>query len=233
MLHPRWFLFSALLLVAIGCFPQETSTTLVPSNPFGNAPSPQTARIAPLPASVQVAARADTIGRKIVAANPQLGMDPLFRTIGAPQAEIFHQGTAEVDITEGLVNQCVTDGQLAALFALELGKMVSEREFLAGPQARVPEREPPMEVRVGNDNAGVFGPADQLHRAELAKYEKERRQRAANATVGLDPQVLARGYLTKAGFAVTDLDEAAPLLRSAADHNRLAKQILTPPQPGH
>jgi hypothetical protein len=87
-----------------------------------------------------------------------------------------------------------------------------------------------LEVRVGSDNAGSFGPADQLHRFEMAKYDKERQQRATGAGIALDPQVLARGYLAKAGYTVADLDAAAPLLHSAAENNALAKQLLRPPQ---
>jgi hypothetical protein len=218
------------VFATIGCVSWEANTTLVPSNPFGSLPPPQTAHPALAPASLQAAARVDGLGRKILAANPQTGVEPLFRTIGAPQPEIFHRGTVEVDITEGLVNQCPSDGQLAAVLALELGKMISDREAVAGPQARTSEREPPMEVRIGSDNGGAFGPADQLHRAELAKYDKERRQRAAGAATPPDPQVLARGYLLKAGYTAADLDAAAPLLHSAAENNTFAKQLLSAPQ---
>jgi hypothetical protein len=228
MMRPTLLIFPA-FLVATGCLPQDANTTLVPSNPFGSAPPPQAAHTALAPASIQAAARVDGLGRKLVAANPQMGLQPLFRTIGAPQPEIFHQGTAEVEITEGLVNQCPTDSQLAAVLALELGKMVSEREIFAGPQVRAPDREPPMEVRVGSDNAGAFGPADQLHRAEMAKVDQERRQRAATATAPPDPQALARVYLMKAGYNAGDLDAAAPPLRSAAENNTFAKQLLSPP----
>jgi hypothetical protein len=87
-----------------------------------------------------------------------------------------------------------------------------------------------MDVRVGNDNAGSFGPADQLHRAELARYDKERRQQAAHAVVPPDPQTLARGYFVRAGFTTADFDAAAPLLRSTAENNSFAKQLLSPPQ---
>jgi hypothetical protein len=233
---PNLRIFPLVLLAAIGCLAREPNTTLVSSNPFGASATSkpvqhEAARGSLQPASIEAAARVDSLGRKIVAANPQLGIQPLFRTIGAPQAEVFHQGTFEIDITEGLVNQCTTDAQLAAVLASELGKMVSEREFLAGPQARAPERELPMEVRIGSDNSGSFGPADQLHRAEVAKYEKERRQQAANAVVAPDPQMLARGYFLRAGFTAPDFDSAAPLLRSTAENNTFAKQLPSPPQP--
>jgi hypothetical protein len=215
-------------VAAMGCLTREPNTTLVPSNPFGTSP-PQSTQNALVPASLEAAARVDSLGRKILAANPQIGIQPLFRTIGAPQPEIFHRGTSEIDITEALANQCMTEAQLAAVLSSELGKMVSERELLAGPQARAPEAEPPMEVRIGSDNAGSFGPADQLHRAELAKFDKERRQRAASASARLDAQTLARGYMLKAGYTAADFDSAAPLLRSAAENHTFAKQILSSP----
>jgi hypothetical protein len=230
MLRPILLIVPVFSFATTGCLTGEANTTLVPSNPFGGVAPPLTGRPALAPASLRTAARVDSLGRKIVAANPQLGIQPLFRTIGAPQPEIFHQGTAEVDITEGLVNQCASDGQLAAVLAMELGKMISEREAFAGPQTRAPQHEPPMDVRVGSDNAGAFGPADQLHRAELAKYDKERRQRATGAVSAPDPQALARGYLLKAGFTAEDLDAAAPLFHSAAENNTFAKQLLSPPQ---
>ena len=45
----------------------------------------------------------------------------------------------------------------------------------------------------------------------------------------------ARGlvYMTNSGFAATDLDVIAPLLRTAADNQTFAKQLLTPVQPPH
>src|SRR5438132_12682054 len=113
MLRPILPLLPIFFFAAAGCLPQA-NTTLVPSNPFGSPPPAQIAHTALAPASIEAAARVDCLGRRIVVANPQMGIQPLFRTIGAPQAEIFHQGTSEVDITEGLVNQCPADGQLAA-----------------------------------------------------------------------------------------------------------------------
>ena len=162
MLLSHLRIFPILCLTVAGCLPRKDNTALVPSNPFGSSPPPQVTRASTSPASVQAAVRVDSLGRKLLAANPQIGIQPLFLTIGAPQPEVFHMATSQVDITEGLVNQCSSDGQLAAVLAGELGKMVSEREFLAGPQARAPEPEPPLEVRVGSDNGGSFGPADQL-----------------------------------------------------------------------
>jgi hypothetical protein len=215
-----------------GCLTPNSETSLVPANPFLSATeTPVRSRVAYAPASIQSAARVDTLGRKIVAAN-KLGVKPLFRTIGSPQPELFHVGTAEIIITEGMVNQCQTEAELAAVLCRELGNMISEREVLAGPQIRCPEREPPMDVRVGNDNAGAFGPADQTHLAELGKFEKEQR-RSSSVPPPPDPQVLARTYLKQAGFAEKDLDAVASILQAAAANSNFEKQFnsTTPSRP--
>jgi hypothetical protein len=221
-----------LFLASAGCLAPQPGTASVPSNPFGISPSGQKALASRAQASVETAARVDGIGRKILAANPQAGFgvqSPQIRTIGVPQPEIFHIGTTEIDITEGLAKQCTTEGQLAAVLCMELGKMVSEREAFTAPQTRAPERQPPMEVRIGNDNAGSFGPADQMHRAELAKYDDER-QRQKAARVPPNPQILAGSYLKNAGYSEGELEAVSPLLRSAAESATMANQ-LTPVAP--
>jgi hypothetical protein len=221
-----------LVLASAGCWPEESKTTLVPANPFpapvSGAPH-QAARPNLAPASLEAAARVDTLGRKLIEANKQIGLRPMFRTIGAPQPEIFHTGTATITITEGLVQRCPTEALLAAVLSAELGKMVAEREAAAGPRARQAEREPPPEVRVGNDYSGVTGPSDFTHLAELGQYEKERRRPNAPPPPPPDSQVLARAYLKQAGFAESDLDAAAPVLQAAASNSTFEKQFTTVP----
>jgi len=153
-MHRAAFLF----LIAIpgmvsGCLGDDEKTKLVPSEPFGNTPSasseglrttlapstslnPRTAlsptgpvtKTSIRPAPAESAARVDLLGRNILAANPQIGMKPQFMVIGSPQPEIFHKKNEGLFITEALVKQCKTDGELAAVLCHELGKMVSDRE---------------------------------------------------------------------------------------------------------
>jgi hypothetical protein len=213
------------LICLAGCLPPESHSQLVNENPFGGPPvTPPPSRAPFAPASTESAARVDALGRAILAGNPQVGVKPLFRTIGTPDAEVFHRGTAEIDITEGLVRQCRTDGQLAGILCLELGKVVSERTALAAPIPRAQERELPPDLRV----AGDLG-SDMTRDAELAKYyDPERRRRMAAAALPPDPQVLARTYLTKTGYEAIELDGAAPLLRAASGNSKFEKQFTTP-----
>jgi hypothetical protein len=224
----RWM--GAALLLAAGCLPtkEEALPTVKPS-PFGPTPPASAGQMVKLPkqpqASKEQALRVEIVGQKLIQANPQIGLRPLFITPGVPTPELYHQGQNAVYITEGLVKQCQTEAQLAALLAYELGRMVAEREVLASPEMRRPERLPPMRSGVGSDSRGAFGPADATELTELAKFDRERPRPQSPPPAPPDVQVLARSYLAKAGFAPKDLDDAAPLLRQSRSHNDLERQM--------
>ncbi len=232
MVRLRYSLTMLAPLLLAGClFDDRFQMASVPSSPFGQIPAPPGQQVvAKTPASFEQAKRVDLASYGIVTANPQLSFRPLFSTIGAPQPEIFHSGATAVMITDGLVKQCTTNAQLAAVLCMELAKMTAENEARTGPGAKVPERAPPMEVPVGNDGDGIFGPADQVHRAELGKYESEFNQRASGGQLGSAPdvQTLARSYLTKAGYAASELDAVAPLLQTAAENHTFADHLGPP-----
>ena len=114
-------------------------------------------------------------------------------------------------ISDGLVRQCASDGELAAVLSLELGKMLSEWESADGRWTHMPEKLPPIEVRIGNQTSDLYGGAGMMRQAEMAKYGKEQSARGA---VAPDPQVLARAWLMKAGYAARDVDAALSMLRS-------------------
>jgi hypothetical protein len=186
-------------------------------------------RVAPRPAfvgtpgSTETCARVDTLGRRLLAANPQLGAQPLFTTIGVTDPEVFHRGVESVYITEGLVRQCTTDGQLAGLLALELAQAVADRELAAPPEVRRPDRQPPIVVDRGSGLGGTT--PDQTGLAELARYDADRKRRS-NPLPRPDARQLARKYLVNAGFREEDLDAAAPLREAAQAHNTYEKQLL-------
>jgi hypothetical protein len=217
-------LISLLGLVGVaGCLQPNKDADLVPANPFGKpVPLPATkANFAPAGADVYM--RVDLAGRKILAANPEIGMRPRFAAIGSPSPEIFHQGNQIVWITAGLVNQCQTEAALTAVLSHELARMVSEREAAAGRKARDPERLPPLDVPIGQ--AGNYtGGGDMPHMAEMAKFERMHPQR--RNLPAPDPQALAQRYLEKAGYQKADLDAVRPLL-DAAEKNCAFEQQFT------
>jgi hypothetical protein len=219
-----------LVLAGAGCLPQDG--VLVPSNPFATDPAPPPGQTASAsPATNEEATRVALIGQKLVAANPQLGVRPLFRTMAVAQVEVFHRGTTEVLLTEGLARKC-TEGQLAAVLSVELGKMASEREAQSPVKDQVPARDPPPPLFVGGDSVSSRGAADLTHLAELAPYEQRRRQAAGQLPPAPpDPQVLAHGILLKAGYSATDLQAAEPVLKLAAQNVALERQFNLSPSP--
>jgi hypothetical protein len=220
-----------LVLLALGCFHEDGRPLLVSANPFGTpAPPKLPTHLTNAPATEETAKRVATIGRKVLDANPQIALRATFRTIGAPQPEVFHRGYGplrgcEVFVTEGLVRSCKTDGQLAAVLCMELGRVVSEREALASPKMRLQDRAPPASVPVGNDSGGTFGSPDGTRYVELAKEDRYRRRPGVPPPPPPEPDVLARGYLSRAGFHAGDLTDVLPLLRQAEDHSTLEQQL--------
>src|SRR5262249_7828804 len=149
-----------------------------------------------------------------------------FRTIGAAQPEIFHRGTAEIDITEGLVRRCATDAQLVAVLCIELGKMIAEREARAVPRSQVFERPPLPDLHPSADNG-----ADRTYLAELSPYDQARHT-IRTPPAPPDPQALAQIYLTNAGYTPAELAAVAPLLQEASQNNTFESgPIPLPPVP--
>lgn len=215
---------AGLCLLLTGCVPGQDMQQLV-SNPFGQAPEAQTSMsMYPPSTNEALARRVGWIGHKIVQANHDLYLEPLFPFLCSDEPEVFHRGR-EIYLTEGLVKQCATDGQLAAVLCMELGKMVSEREALALPETRQPKRHLPIDAPVGNDSGGWFGPSDGIRQVELAKLDRERLPHDA-VIPPPSPDLLARRYLLKAGYTLEDLDAARPLLKQCEANSTWRKSLL-------
>jgi hypothetical protein len=169
------------------------------------------------------------VGGKLIDANPQAGIRPMFITVGAPHPEIFHKGGGtrhyQIFVSEGLVKRCQSDEQLAAVLALELGKIVSARESRLGPSRPDSFRLPP-DVPIGTDAGGTFGPADGTRMMEHARLDPKR-PRPGKPSAPATPEALARTYLGKAGFAAATLADVGPLLRQAEEHYQVEKSIST------
>ncbi len=153
-------------------------------------------------------ARVQEVAQKLTAANPQIHARPRFIVTHNAAAELSHDKENRIQISEGLVNACGTEGQLAAAISLEMAKWVSERQEQATTLDREANREPPPNVPIGRD-ALTFGEADQIHKAELAKLGYDRR-RPKDPPPPPDPNELARSYLRRAGYAETELKNFKP-----------------------
>lgn len=151
-----------------------------------------------------------------------------FLTAGLPKLEIFHRvqsGVAQVWITEGLVKECKTDGELAAILSQELGKMASEEIAKSQPLRGEWDRPPLMSPQIGNDIGGTFGHASGTDMMIAAREEKYRRQAQRSFQAPPPPEDLARIYLKSAGYNPADLDTVMPLLRKAAKNEDVEQQI--------
>ncbi|MBI2809077.1 MAG: M48 family metalloprotease [Planctomycetes bacterium] len=180
------------------------------------------------PASRDVSYRVLLIKDKLIGENPQVGLKPYVNAIGSTDPEVFHIGLNQIFITEGLIKQCQTDGQLAAVIANELGKMVSEREATVPDDIRQPDRLPPVHLPIGG--GGNATEADPVHRIEMARYEKQHPKQFAKLPRP-NPQTVARSILEKACYQTTDLDAAWPLLQNAQRFSRFENQFKgTTPQ---
>jgi hypothetical protein len=233
---PRRILPLGVLIVVAGCWPNDKpNQMIVQPGPLYPAPQLPAFKKSYAPAAESASLRVQEMTKRILAANPQIGMRPVVLTVGSTtdqeQVEIFHRGTGQIVITEGLVKLCTTDRFLAAVLCLEMGKMVSEREAIAGVRSREPEMDPPEELRIGNDAGGTFGPPDGVRMLDAARYDKSRRRPGSPPPPPPEPATLARIYLAKAGFHEGDLDDTQPIIRKAEANIQLERQMTANPPP--
>lgn len=173
-------------------------------------------------ASVAVAARVDQVGRQLVAQNPFLGIEPAFHTLGRTEPEIFHRDSHGVFLTEGLVQRCRTDEELAAVLASELGKMsaarrVADRMGVSDPLVAVPN--------TSAVNPGGIG-SDMNPLGVQAVFDQQLSRRTPRKLAATDePQQIAAAILKSAGHDPGLLKDVAPLLTEASRNTSAALQL--------
>ncbi len=231
----RACVLAVMLAAACGC-ETDTFSSLwpnsplgtVPDRPFSPVPTGPLPTVAHAPATEAAMRRVSEVAQRVLAGNPDLPIRPLFLAVGSPEPEVFHRDDKALFISDALVNQCSTDAQLAAVLCNELGKMVSTRAALLALKARRLDGHAPADLPIGQDRGGSFGGADGTHLAELGRFEQAGGRGPGDVPPAPpDPQLLARTYLKKAGFATTDLDTVAPLLREAEKHTDHETQLTT------
>jgi predicted Zn-dependent protease len=180
------------------------------------------ARSAKMPkADLALAERVETIGRKIIAQNTFTGIEPLFHTVGVPEAVLFHRGAEELIISEGLVKQCRSDSELAAVLSSELAQMMNEKKTARRVGA---DRDSFTDISVPT-NSGLAGgtPVDPARDAERAFLEKQRKQNANRETT--DPGKVAGDLMRGAGYDPADLDRMATVLKQSDRGLAIKKQM--------
>lgn len=172
-------------------------------------------------ASVESAARVDKTGRQLLAGSPFLGVEVAFQTIGHAEPELFHRDAQGLFISEGLVEKCKSNDQLAAVLASEIAHMVAETRMTERMQ--LPEPLPTAALGPKLDGTTDYDPGRDM---ELAKFEKlARRPAEKKLSASTDTKTIARGMLKDAGFDPKLLDEVAPILREAGRNQNIAKQL--------
>lgn len=198
------------LMASTGCTTDEFNRFW--DNPFNTAErfDPEKAPAA----SAKAATRVHSLGNAIVAANgADITIKPIFFTIGLPEAMLFHQGNGEVVISEGLVNRCSTDAELAAILSHELATMMADQEERNSPRSR--ERELPPAPRLTPDITGSGNSPDMTRAAEEGYLRRNQRDTATARPSRPDSTTLAKAYLQKAGYDAADYARVETMLRDA------------------
>lgn len=220
--------YTPLLLLLGGCLDESGPLLVSGEPPPPNRPARHVSRA---PATEATAKRVIAVGARLVTANPQAGIRPLFVTIGAPHLELFHTGggidSYQVYVSEGLVARCATDEQLAAVLAIEMGRLVSERETVGPSHPRRGAYDPPNE-QIGSDVGGTFGSADGTRLMELGHLD---RQRLKGRLPPPSAEALAGRYLSQAKIDPSVLADVAPLLRQAEEQGSLQRSFKAPQAP--
>ncbi|MBX9624981.1 MAG: hypothetical protein K2X82_14335 [Gemmataceae bacterium] len=157
-------------------------------------------------ASLATAERVETLGRRVIAQNTFTGLDPLFHTVGKSEPILFHRGTAELFVSDGLVKRCKTDGELAAVLCSELAVMMAEKQAAAA---------------TGRDSDGIPDIRPATAGTEVGTSGRATPNKAPPA----DPTALARDLLRGAGFDPAELDRVQPVLAAVDRRGAVEKQL--------
>jgi hypothetical protein len=218
----RWYVCLLLLAGCLPTLPEDPPTQQVAATPFAEPRQAAPTRVSYAPASQETSFRVVMVKDKLIGENPQVGIKPNVIAIASADPEIFHVGMHHIYITEGLARQCQSEGQLAAILAFELGRMIAEREATVSDEVRQPERQLPIQLPIGS--TGNARDRDPTNYIEMAQHEKLYPKHPPKL-VRPNPQLIAREVLERAGYQRTDLDAAMPILQNAERFQILENQF--------
>ena len=174
------------------------------------------------PAHIAQAARVEELTRKIVAQNTFTGIEPSVFAIGADDAVLFHRGTDELVISDGLIKQCKTEAELAAVLCAEFGHMVAEKRNARRAGA---DRDTIPDAGLPGGMSTAGGVADDPGRVAELAFRDRKRPRPAAPVEAADGKKIARELMTGAGYDPAELDRVEPLLKQSARGEALRKQM--------
>lgn len=170
-------------------------------------------------ASTKAATRVHAVGNDVIAKNGGDFRDkPAFLTVGLKEPMIFHRSSRGVDsiiISEGLVERCSTDAELAAAICYELGKMSADKPEFGNSRG---DKELPYSPRLTSDVVGNGNSADMTRQAEEGYNDRRPRPAGRAREPKPNPKTLAQNYLIKAGYTSEDLDNIEPLMKDSEDN---------------
>jgi hypothetical protein len=191
-------------------------------DPPGNVVKPTNKELAKLPvANQEVARRVEDLGRKIVYQNTFIGIEPMFMTLGVKEAVLFHRGADQLFISEGLVEKCKLDSELAAVLCSELGRMVAETRTAKAVGHDV---QPIPDAASGGTVFPGSTPTDVGRQAEQAMQE-HKLPKAGGPAETADAVGTARDLLKGAGYSPAELDRIDSLLKQSDRGEKLKKQL--------
>src|SRR5262245_34206975 len=157
-------------------------------------------------ATVHMAARLSNVGQTLLTASPFAGITPNFFVMSTSEVSVAHPDAFGVFVSEGMMAKCRSDDDLAAVVALELGAMITEKRNLdrlglADPAAAFISGDDPAVSPIQDPNAKVVS---------TAKATKA----YGSAAV---PEEIAKELITAAGYRADALARMEPIVRRARD----------------
>ena len=187
-------------------------------NPFQSDRGPDPDALPP--GSTLAATRVNAVGAAIAAKNEAaVGVKPIFFTMGVREVEISHNKSGMVILSEGLVERCPSDIELAAVICHELGKMAAERGTGRNGSTE------PSGPRLTRDVVGGTYEPDLTRLAEDAKFER-RGLKGTGRDPRPDPRALGETFFVQAGYRADDYGRMDALVREAEDNaDRRASEL--------
>jgi len=169
-------------------------------------------------ASTKTATRVDAVAKAVIAdAGADLPDKPVFSTLGVTEPMIFHRGTGQVVLSEGLVERCATDADLAAIICHELGKVAAARADKESARPSGIDLSPAP--RLSSDVVGSGHSADMTRVAEEAMLSRRApRDRETGRPARPDARTLARNLFNKTGHDAEHFTRVEPLYREAEEN---------------